>query len=261
MLELPQKLDYAELKDRFPYYSAPTWGEPDYSLPPPQCFTDLRGLEEQMHRVLCEVFEDFSLPASIVERFRVKRPLMDGNKGLVLILEKRQPLRNVEQTFFGLSTINGSESMASMILRREGNLFELLHRIIDPKFRGQGLASAVLRVCEEYVRLIATKETKQDIKMGASIGQLDVLVWLYNNGYRPDNPEDETIFLKILEGEGAGLFLRGKDYIYEGKPNGKDTDVKVCRLNLIKPILPGEAAAISGVRASTTTQAAALFGE
>lgn len=80
-----------------------------------------------------------------------------------------------------------------------GEVFDLRDREINPKFRRQGFANMLLETSEEFVRAMATEAQAPRIFQGGDVGQLDVLCWLWNKGYRPKKDGNEANSLELIQ--------------------------------------------------------------
>jgi len=141
--------------------------------------------------------------------------------------------------------------VAEMVVVIRGNEFDLAHRIVRPEFRRQGLGDAMLQFLEEFLCRKGAEEGREQ-KLGAMVCQLDVICWLWNNGYRPGNSEDQLKLEKILAGD-AKLCIGKKKYVF---PKSVDPLERVSlnshnsalRMKFEKKISPGTPADMSDAK-------------
>ena len=104
------------------------------------------------------------------------------------------------------------DEVGEMVTTMDGDTFDLGHRIVEPQFRDQGIGNILLHAEEAFVQSSATKDQRMK-RQTVETGQLDVMVWMWNNGYRPSTPEDAERFEKVLAGD--PIIKRGlRNYLY-----------------------------------------------
>lgn len=84
-----------------------------------------------------------------------------------------------------------------------GEVFDLRDREVYAKFRNQGFASMLLKTSEEFIRSVATDAQAPRVAKAGDVGQLDVLCWLWNRGYRPQTDEEMDLIQKIFSGDSS----------------------------------------------------------
>lgn len=142
-----------------------------------------------------------------------------------------------------------------------GEVFDLRDREIYPKFRKQGFANMLLKTSEEFIHGMATQDQAARISQAGDVGQLDVLCWLWNQGYRPQTDEEMDLVQKIFSGDSSLCLSTLKE------PGGGQT-LSLCvidantpeherirqnyhriakRVNLVKKIEPGNSKGVADI--------------
>lgn len=98
----------------------------------------------------------------------------------------------------------------------KGDLFDLVDRETDSKFRGQGFANILLKASENFIQESATEKQKAATSY-ADAAQLDVICWLYNSGYRPQTDQDAQRLSEVLAGD-SGIMIGENNYIFKDVP-------------------------------------------
>lgn len=116
------------------------------------------------------------------------------------------------------SSFSGGNHVSGLEFVDKGDLFDLVDRETNLKFRGQGFGSMVLEASEGFIQRSATENQKTTTAY-ADAAQLDVICWLYNSGYRPQTDEDAQRFNEVLAGDDS-IVIGEKYYIFKNVPEG-----------------------------------------
>jgi|GEM_PF-6781223 len=101
--------------------------------------------------------------------------------------------------------------MAGFEMKRQGSHFQFDHREVLSPLRGSGVGAAMLEAMESAVAAYAdTHHAPATIR--ADCGQLDVLCFLYNQGYRPHDPFELQYILQEIDQGAIALDLA--QYLY-----------------------------------------------
>lgn len=76
--------------------------------------------------------------------------------------------------------------------------FSLVHRLVEPEQRGQGIGSKLLRRVENFLQQLAD-HLQETVTLDIQIAQRNVMAWAVNNSYEPDNLTDEELVAEIFE--------------------------------------------------------------
>ena len=91
-------------------------------------------------------------------------------------------------------------------LNPKKNEWDLSHRLVEEKYRGQEVGSCMLGFLEGVIQDAANaSNTPQECVIGAR--QLDVILFAMRNGYRPKTEEDTANLKAILTGSEKDAFL------------------------------------------------------
>lgn len=152
------------------------------------------------------------------------------------------------------SSLASDDKISSLEFADNGNLFNLIDRETNIKFREQGFGSMLLKTAEKFIQDNATDQQKPSISF-ADTAQLDVICWLYNNGYRPQTPEDALRLSEVLAGD-KGITIGENYYIFNYTPE-QDRIVKLpdgrtvpasrnaYRIKFVKEIPPKAASSVT----------------
>ncbi|MFA5820688.1 MAG: hypothetical protein WC873_01055 [Candidatus Gracilibacteria bacterium] len=98
------------------------------------------------------------------------------------------------------------------------------HRIVYQRFLNQPngikFSEILMKAGESFVSAYA-REKQETQTAEFTAGQIDAICWLWNNGYRPEGPEDEEKFQKILE-TNTNLIVGENLYVFDSKIKKKD---------------------------------------
>ncbi len=98
--------------------------------------------------------------------------------------------------------------------------FDIIDRLVESKFRKQGLGKMFLNCAEAFVQKAST-ERQQPVKAFANMSQLNVIYWFWKNGYRPETDEDRRRLDMILTGHGD-LELLERNFVFHKDTPDKD---------------------------------------
>ncbi len=92
------------------------------------------------------------------------------------------------------------DAIAEFTLRHNGNVWELHHRLVEEKYRGQQIAGKMLQSIEHCIQLSANIK-KADQRITLSVRQLPVLNFFLTHGYQIVEKDQERfgIFMSELE--------------------------------------------------------------
>lgn len=162
--------------------------------------------------------------------------------------------------------LSAGNAIGGMEYADRGETFDLRDREVYPKFRQQGFASMLLKTSEEFIRSVATNEQSSRIAKAGDVGQLDVLCWLWNKGYRPKTDEEMDLIQKIFSGDsslrlatlnepGGGQSL-DLCIIDANTPEHERTRQNYHRIakkvNLVKDIEPGDSKEVADISADVS---------
>lgn len=99
--------------------------------------------------------------------------------------------------------LSSGNVIGGMEFANRGEVFDLRDREVYAKFRNQGFASMLLKSSEEFIRSVSTDAQSPRIAQAGDVGQLDVLCWLWNRGYRPKTDEEMDLIQKIFSGDSS----------------------------------------------------------
>ena len=128
--------------------------------------------------------------------------VVDPSVPIMLKADKRIYLSKggeMEEMVFMDLVVNG-RIVAELNFKVRGRGIEIYHRYTYPKYQGQGVGNLLLRGAEDFGRARG-ELTKKPIISEAETGQVDVMLWLYKNGYRPDSIEDVEKMRMIVAGD------------------------------------------------------------
>lgn len=147
------------------------------------------------------------------------------------------------------------DEVGEMVAIMNEDTFDLDHRIVEAKYRDQGMGNILLNAEEAFVQRSATKDQRVK-KQIVETGQIDVMCWMWNNGYRPSTPEDAEKFEKVLAGDSK--IRRGlRNYIYREstpieKRNGEFENWPMAvGITFAKDFVPEESTEIAQTRSAT----------
>jgi len=101
----------------------------------------------------------------------------------------------------------------------DNDTFLLQHRIVDPQYRGpqnnskETFGDIGLKACEQIVQSYANKENKPK-KIELYTAQLDVIMWLYRNGYTPKTDKDKERLKRVMNVD-ENLVIVDDNFIFE----------------------------------------------
>lgn len=136
-----------------------------------------------------------------------------GNVGKTIVsvdLQRRNPAKKNERGY-------SPERVASFFCYRddESPRWELAHRLVNNKFRGQGIGQEMLTLMERTIHEEATRTGEaQEILIPAR--QFEVINFALHNGYAPESSEDYDRLKKILSDDDSEFTV--------GSPTGYRTD-------------------------------------
>lgn len=144
----------------------------------------------------------------------------------------------------------------------KGDMFDLVDRETDPKFRGQGFANMLLKASENFIQESATEKQKAATSY-ADAAQLDVICWLYNNGYRPQTDKDAQRLSEVLAGD-SDIMIGEKNYIFKDVPeesriirlpDGRAVPNRhnAYRIKFVKEIPPKISSSVTDVQGKTSS--------
>jgi hypothetical protein len=102
---------------------------------------------------------------------------------------------------------------------KDGDTFSLHHRFVQHQYRGsqnnskESLGDVAIKACEQIAQSYANKENKPK-KIELDPGQIDVMLWLYKNGYTPKTDKDKERFEKVINAD-ESLIIVDDNYIWE----------------------------------------------
>lgn len=76
--------------------------------------------------------------------------------------------------------------------------FSLVHRLVEPEQRGQGIGSKLLRRVENFLQQLAD-HLQETVTLDIQIAQRNVMSWAVDNSYEPNSPADEELVAEIFE--------------------------------------------------------------
>lgn len=76
--------------------------------------------------------------------------------------------------------------------------FSLVHRLVEPEQRGQGIGSKLLKRVENFLQQMAD-HLQKTITLDIQIAQRSVMSWAVDNDYEPDNDADGDLVTEIFE--------------------------------------------------------------
>lgn len=95
--------------------------------------------------------------------------------------------------------------------------FSLVHRLVEPEQRGQGIGSKLLRRVENFLQQLAD-HLQKTITLDIQIAQRSVMSWAVDNDYEPDNDADGDLVTEIFEHPDRFQFqLLGQDAEFQDK--------------------------------------------
>lgn len=95
----------------------------------------------------------------------------------------------------------------------DDKVMSLTHRVVQPSFRHQGIATLLLNHGEAVLQEMSSNDQSSK-SLIAHTGQIEVLCWLWKNGYRPQEKHSEELLQKILTGD-PNLVLGENSYLFE----------------------------------------------
>lgn len=134
------------------------------------------------------------------------------------------------------------EHTAHFFYEKNGKIWDLRHREVNTVFRRQGLGEAMLKAGERFLQTKANEDQEEQI-IEVTTNQLDVLCWLWNNGFRPKREKDRENFAKILY-DNKDLVLEKDLFVSPKEGSGIDS----VRLVMEKKIQPGENVSIENTQ-------------
>lgn len=132
----------------------------------------------------------------------------------------------------------------------KGNIFDMFDRWTPKRFRRQGFANMVLQAAESFMQERAN-EIQRTVTSYADVAQLDVICWLYSQGYRPQSMFDAEHLSEVLSGL-AGIEIGEDMYIFRDTPKYLQHDFQnAYRIKLVKEIHPKVSPSIEALQAET----------
>jgi|GEM_PF-5252830 len=131
-----------------------------------------------------------------IEALSYVRESGDADKTQVSVsLQRRDPARKSDRNYT-------PERIASFFCYRdaESSQWELAHRLVNNKFRGQGIGQEMLGLMERTIHEEATR-TGEPQEMLIPARQFEVINFALHNGYAPKSDEDHERLKKILSGD------------------------------------------------------------
>jgi hypothetical protein len=90
--------------------------------------------------------------------------------------------------------------------------WDMNDRITSPVYRGQGVASKMLKMME-YMTSEYAKVSKKPQELSAEVGQANVLFWLLKNGFQPKTEEDQAKVERLLQGDPSLTIVSAPDAV------------------------------------------------
>lgn len=245
MRELPEKINFDDVWNLYEG-RRPT----DVKQPEIEKLTfDREVVQVRMNRASCEIFKIKMSESEQDVPYRTMaawREVIDDAIPLIFIAKKEK-----EKLSFDIVKNQTKEGFVSGIeFVLDGDSFSLVDRFTKAKFRGQGFGSMLLRAYESYIQESATE--KQEITYSVvDAAQLDVICWLYNNGYRPRNDEDAKRLSEILSGDNE-IIIGDKNYFFKSVPKQDQEDFhNAYRIKFVKEFSPKVPTAIANLQEET----------
>lgn len=168
--------------------------------------------------------------------------------------------------------LSAGNVIGGMEFANRGEVFDLRDREVYAKFRNQGFASMLLKTSEEFIRSVATDAQSPRIAQAGDVGQLDVLCWLWNKGYRPQINEEMDLIQKIFSGDsslqlttlnepggGQSLDLCIIDVNVPEHERTRQNYHRIAKkVNLVREIKPGDSKEVAGISADVANKVESL---
>lgn len=168
--------------------------------------------------------------------------------------------------------LSAGNVIGGMEFANRGEVFDLRDREVYAKFRNQGFASMLLKTSEEFICSAATDAQSPRIAQAGDVGQLDVLCWLWNKGYRPQTNEEMDLIQKIFSGDsslrlttlnepggGQSLDLCVIDVnVPEQERTRQNYHRIVKKVNLVKEIRPGDSKEVTVISVDVANKVESL---
>lgn len=156
--------------------------------------------------VLARVVDD-SIPLTmlVMKAFKHDKVADDHTENVKVELVKGRLDGNNPKDIYAAwrSHLSGGSAIGGLEFAHHGEFFDLKDREIYPKFRQQGFANMLLKTSEEFIRSMATESQAIRVSKASNVGQLDVLCWLWNQGYRPETEAEMDLVQKIFSGDSS----------------------------------------------------------
>lgn len=143
--------------------------------------------------------------------------------------------------------------------------WNLHHRFTAPHYRRRGLGTILLKGNEAFLQKMA-QLSRRDQTLAVDTSQMDVVIWLLNNGYEGAEDADREKIVSILTGD-PRIYLTSRcvengsvrdryDYWMMTKYSQLETDF---RLQLVKKFRPSISPEVSDIRRQTQYGYALIF--
>ncbi len=210
----------------------------------PYWFWEMSFIQEEIPRVSPE-FEGEAIEFIATKRIHEYKDGSPGDDTLQLGLKRRC-------SEMSLIPSTDHQYVADFnFVRTEKNGYEewdMEHRRTSEIYRDQGIASHMIGITERYLQVRAKEKQLPQI-LTATVGQVDILIWLLNNGFTAATPEDQENIERVFHGDPNLIIVSGaseegkksrKWYIFERKKyydeNGRQKPGIWARKNYKKPI-------------------------
>jgi hypothetical protein len=154
------------------------------------------------------------------------------------------------------SSFSGGNHISGLEFVDKGNLFDLVDRETNAKFRGQGFGSMILEASEGFIQE-SVNEKQKAATAYVDAAQLDVICWLYNRGYRPQTEQDAQRLSEVLAGDGS-ITIGEKYYVFKDIPEESRVIrfpdgfvVDAYRIKFVKEIVPEMSSDVIDVQGET----------
>jgi len=133
-------------------------------------------------------------------------PELIVNSSILRLSQPKGDIFEVDQVHFSLPSICGLS-----FVNYNTNNIACYNRETDPKFRGKGIASCLLKCAEAFFSEMY-RDSEITPTLTANIGQLDVLTWFVKNGFVSKDCSDEQL-LELIYRDRAHVILDEDQYI------------------------------------------------
>ncbi len=218
-------------------------------------------------------------PSMTRSELRLDELVIDKKNMITLVADRLKIIEGGQVRTSIVFAVKGGANMqpvSALYFEDMGNgVFELNDRYTEPKYRGYGFADLALKASEGFLKQIATQHQpvgegdgdadgeKFHAISAAETGQLDVIYWLWKNGYRPKTSEDWEKLDKVLSAdpdlklcENMYVFEKDKDEYSREKDGQIEKDKfgnmvidfhKSVRINFVKTFDAGAGKAVSEI--------------